>query len=39
MYVFWKNMGEIVTIRREGFGGSCYPLLTVLEKHNKELSD
>ena len=29
---FGKNMGEIITIRREEFGGHCYAPLTALDK-------
>lgn len=38
MYGIWKNMGKIITIRREEFGGFCYALLTALEKHSKRPS-
>lgn len=30
--VFGNNMGEIITMRREEFGGYCYTPLTALDK-------
>lgn len=35
----WKNMREILTIRREEFDGCCYAPLTALKKEQKAKCD